>query len=40
MVKIIQDQSDGVQQVALRNLKFNSFGILPENMLYFMMKAE
>lgn len=40
MIQRIKQQSEEIQNVALNNLKYNAFALLPENMLYSMMKSE
>ena len=40
LIKKIKQQSEVVQDVAFRNLKYNAFALLPENMLYSMMKSD
>ena len=40
MIQRIKLQSDEIQAIAFNNLKYNAFALLPENMLYFMMKYE
>ena len=40
MIKRIKQQSEEIQDVAFRNLKYNAFALLPENALYSMMKSD
>lgn len=40
MIQRIKEQSAEIQYIALNNLKYNAFALLPENMLYSMMKSE
>ena len=40
MIKRIKQQSEETQDVAFRNLKYNAFALLPENVLYSMMKSD
>lgn len=39
MIQRIKNQSDDIQCVALKNLEHNAFALLPENMLYSMLKS-
>jgi hypothetical protein len=39
MIQRIKNQSEDVQRVALKNLQHNAFALLPENMLYSMLKS-
>ena len=40
MIQRIKLQSPTIQKVALENLKFNAFGLLPENVLYSMICSD
>ena len=40
MIKGFERQSNEVQEVAKKNIRFNSFGLLPENFLFSMIKSE
>lgn len=40
MIQRMKSQSDEIQAIAFNNLKYNAFALLPENMLYFMMKSD
>ena len=40
MIQRIKQQSVQVQDVAFNNIKYNAFALLPENMLYSMMKSD
>ena len=40
MIKRIKQQSEEIQDVAFRNLKYNVIALLPENVLYAMMKSD
>ena len=40
MIQRIKLQSPIIQKVALENLKFNAFGLLPENVLYSMICSD
>ena len=40
MIQRIKEQPHGIQQIALRNIQGNTFCLLPENLLYSMVKSE
>ena len=40
MIQRIKEQPHEIQQVALRNIQGNTFRLLPENLLYSMVKSE
>ena len=40
MIQIIKEQPHEFQQIALRNIQGNKFCLLPENLLYSMVKSE
>ena len=40
MIQRIKEQSYEIQQIALRNIQDNTFCLLPENLLYSMLKSE
>ena len=40
MIQRIKEQPHEIQQIALRNIQGNTFCLLPENLLYSMVKSE
>ena len=40
MIQRIKQQPEDIQTIALKNLKYNAFALLHENMLYSMVKSE
>ena len=40
MIQRIREQLHEIQQIALRNIQGNTFCLLPENLLYSMLKSE
>ena len=40
MIQRIKEQPHEIQQIALRNIQANTFCLLPENLLYSMVKCE
>jgi hypothetical protein len=40
MIQRIKQQSKEIQTIAMNNIKYNAFALLPENMLYSMIKSE
>ena len=40
MIQRIKEQPHEFQQIALRNIQGNTFCLLPENLLYSMVKSE
>jgi hypothetical protein len=40
MIKRIKEQSEEIKTIALKNLQHNAFALLPENLLYSMMKSD
>ena len=40
MIERIKQQSEEIKSVALKNIQYNAFALLPENVLYSMMKSD
>ena len=40
MIQKIKEQHHEIQQIALRNIQGNTFCLLPENLLYSLVKSE
>ena len=40
MIQRMKQQTEEIQSVAFENLKYNAFALLPENVLYSMLKSE
>ena len=40
MIQRIKEQPHEIQQIALRNIQGNTFCLLPENLLYSILKSE
>ena len=40
MIQRIKEQPHEIQQIALRNIQGNTFCLLPENLLYSMVKSK
>ena len=40
MIQRMKQQAEEIQSIAFKNLKYNAFALLPENVLYFLLKSD